>query len=388
MRGPHVERRTWTYNGQRRTSPWYYLVFYVRTPRGAKRVYRRTNPPTDVKRIAEEQLWAALASGPAAAPEGNATVAGILAAYGKYLAAHSPTTYASKRYWLDRWSNAYGHLRAGAFRLSHVDAAVAKMRADGHADGTIGDQLAILRAAFRRAKRDGAIDAHPVCDLEVGRRFQSPERHVTWTPDEFTKITAELPGWAARLFALLLATGLRVGDGLALRWDAIKADRILLRQQKTGDEIAVPLTAAAREVISALPRRPSAVHVFEHPPAKGDGPGRPYLLRTLYRALESAREATGVRGKTIHDLRRTYATRLLNGHVSPALIAALLGQRTTRLVGRYTHAEFETLRAAAALGAVSPQTAAVHVAVAGVRSRKHAETGGKRKGRGAAPASS
>jgi hypothetical protein len=126
----------------------------------------------------------------------------------------------------------------------------------------------------------------------------------------------------------------------------------------TGDEIAVPLTAAAREVIASLPHREGAVHVFEHPPAKGDGPGKPYLLRTLYRALADARITTKVNGKTIHDLRRTYATRLLNGHVSPALIAALLGQRTTRLVGRYTHAEFETLRAAAALGAVPPQVAA------------------------------
>lgn len=388
MRGPHVEKRRWSYRGHTRVSDWYYLVFYVKTPRGAKRVYRRTNPPTDQKRIAQEQLHRALARGSDEAPAGDATVARILAAYGTYLAAHHPTTHASKRYWIERWSAGYGHLRAGAFRLSHVDAAVAKMREDGHADGTIGDELAILRAAFRRAKRDGVIQSHPACEIEIGRRFQSPERHVTWTPDEFTKITAELPGWAARLFALLLATGLRVGDGLALRWDAIKADRILLRQQKTGDEIAVPLTAAAREVIATLPRRTGAVYVFEHPPAKGDGPGRPYLLRTLYRALESARTATGVRGKTIHDLRRTYATRLLNGHVSPALIAALLGQRTTRLVGRYTSAEFETLRAAAALGAVSPQVAAPRAAVAGSHPRTGKHIRSKRKSRGAAPASS
>jgi integrase len=390
VRGPHVEKRRWKAAGKIRESPWYYLVFYVRTPRGSRRIYRRTNPPTDQKRIAQEQLHRALAVGDPETPAGNATIAGILAAYGTYLAAHSPTTYASKRYWLERWSNAYGHLRAGAFRLAHVDAAVAKMRADGHADGTIGDQLAILRAAFRRARREETIQAHPLCELEVGRRFQSPERHVTWAADEFAKITAELPGWAARLFALLLATGLRVGDGLALRWDAIKADRILLRQQKTGDELAVPLTAAAREVIASLPHRDGAVYVFEHRKSSREQQenSRPYLLRTLYRALESARETTGIRGKTIHDLRRTYATRLLNGHVSPALIAALLGQRTTRLVGRYTHAEFETLRAAAALGAGAPQFAAARAAVAGGEQRKRAETSGKRKGRGTAPASS
>lgn len=160
MRGPHVEKRRWTYRGQARTSAFYYLVFYVRTPRGARRVYRRTDPPTDQKRIALEQLHRALAAGSTEAPAGNATVAAILLAYGRHLSSHSPTTYAAKRYWLERWSHAYGHLRAGAFRLSHVDAAIAKMREDGHSDGTIGDELAILRAAFRRARREGTRSRH------------------------------------------------------------------------------------------------------------------------------------------------------------------------------------------------------------------------------------
>lgn len=37
MRGPHVEFRRWTYKGKPRQSDWLYLVFYVRTPRGAQR---------------------------------------------------------------------------------------------------------------------------------------------------------------------------------------------------------------------------------------------------------------------------------------------------------------------------------------------------------------
>jgi integrase len=384
VRGPHVEKRTWTYKGKPRISDWYYLVFYVKTSRGAKRVYRRTSPPTDQKRLALEQLHRALARGDAETPAGNATVAGIVGAYLTHLEAHSPTTHRAKRYWLEHWRDGYGHLRAGAFRLAHVDAAVSAMREAGHADGTIGDQLGLLRAAFRRARREGTIQAHPVCELEIGRRFQSPERHVTWTRDEFEKISAELPGWAARLFALLLTTGLRVGDGLALRWDAILEDRILLRQQKTGDDVAVPLTAAAREVIAQLPRRDGAEFVFESPVKRGDrsekmSPRKPYLMRTLYRALAEARETTKIRGKTIHDLRRTYATRLLNGHVSPALIAALLGQRTTRLVGKYTHAEFETLRAAAALGALPPQPAALVAAVTGRHAAISSDIARKRK---------
>lgn len=112
-------------------------------------------------------------------------------------------------------------------------------------------------------------------------------------------------------------------------------------------------------------------------------PDRPYTYGTLSRALAEAREAKGHGDKTIHDLRRTFATRLFNAHVSPALIAALLGQRTTRLVGRYTHAEMDTLRAAAEAGVPKPpQLAEAVAAVAGGNDRRRSDLARKRKSRG------
>jgi integrase len=368
VRGPHVEKRSWTYQGQRRTSAFYYLVFYVKAGPLAKRVYRRTDPPTDQKRLALEQLHRALAAGITELPAGNLTVAQILTAYGAYWKAQHLSTWQDKRYWLEWWRAEYGHLRARAFRPSHVDAAIVRLEERGLARGTIGDHLSILRAAFRRAVKEGSLDAHPACSLEAWR-YQSPERHVTWTEAEFKALSAELPGWAARLFALLLTTGLRVGDALRLRWSDLGGDRIEIEQEKTRAPLVLPLTRAARGVLDQIPKR--GEYVFQ-------GPGkRPYAYRTLSRALAEAREESGITGKTIHDLRRTFATRLLNAHVSPALIAALLGQRTTRLVSRYTHAEMETLRAAAE----APQLAAVRSAVAGSRTvtRKHIRS--RRKGR-------
>lgn len=384
MRGPHVEKRSWIYRGERRTSAFYYLVFYVKTGARAKRVYRRTNPPTDQKRLAQEQLHKALAAGVSELPLGNVTVAKILDGYEAYWKAQHLSTWKAKRYWLGWWRSEYGHLRARAFRPSQVDQAIVRLEAAGLARGSVGDHLSILRAAFRRAVKEGLLEQHPACSIETGN-YQSPERHVTWTEAEFEKLTDELPGWAARLFAVLLTTGLRVGDALALRWADVLEDRLVLEQQKTRAPLTLPLTKAARAVFDKIQR--TGEYVFQSPSK------RPYAYRTLSRALAEARVASRVTGKTIHDLRRTHATRLLNAHVSPALIAALLGQRTTRLVGRYTHAEMETLRAAAEAGVngqeppkrfsskKAPQFAAARAAVAGSRTvtRKHLRS--KRKGR-------
>ena len=57
--------------------------------------------------------------------------------------------------------------------------------------------------------------------------------------------------------------------------------------------------------------------------------------------------------RTIHDLRRSFASGLTNAGAPDRHIAALLGQQTTRIVSRYAHAELETLRAEVEAAAAS-----------------------------------
>lgn len=351
-RGPHVEKRRWKRSdGTIVESPWYSMVFYVPTPKGSRRVYRLVKPHTDVKKVAEERMYKFFAAGTSPGG-GGPLVKDVMDAYEKYLKTEAHSTWEAKRYWIEFWRAEYGHLRTGSFGLSHVTSAIAKMQAKSHADGTIGDELGVLRAAFNRAVEEKLITDHEVCKLKT-KKWQSPERHVVWSKDELEAFSKELPGWAARLFALMLATGLRLGDAIALRWDAVKEDRIILRQQKSKDDVYVPLTAAGREVLAALPRvkeKDGKDNPFVFP---GPG-GQPRAIRSLRNDIKEARAASGIEDRNPHDLRRTYATQLLNAHVSKPLIAALLGQRTTRMVERYTHAEFDTLRAAAEL-AFPPQ---------------------------------
>ena len=356
MRGPHVEKRTWTYHGKPRTSDWYYLVFYVRTPRGAKRVYRRTYPPTDQKRLALEQLHRALADGAGQAPGAAKLVSAVLEAYEKHLKTNAPSTWRSRKFYLAAISETFGALRVTAFLQPQVDRLIADLERRELAESTKAAVLGLLRSAFSYAVKNDLIDPHPVAKLRIP--FGYPERHVVWTAEEVRAVCDEMPAWAARYTLLMLLTGLRKGDALSLRWDQVETDRILVRQEKTRNVVRVPITEPLKKLLESFPGA-RVGFLFAGPR------GGHYSTRAFGHHIYAAMKTARVQGKTIHDLRRTFATRAYNRGVPPAMIADLLGQRGTRLVGRYTHAEFETLRVAAELAAVT-----------GGEPRKDAGTGG------------
>ncbi|HRI10152.1 MAG TPA: tyrosine-type recombinase/integrase, partial [Nannocystaceae bacterium] len=264
-------------------------------------------------------------------------VGDLLDAYEKYLAVASPSTWQDKRSWIRWWKQRLGDRAAGDLRPGDVEEALLEL-AKARKEATVAGYLSILRAALRRAVRDGHMASDPTSRLSIF--FGFPERHVTWEEEELARVRAAAPVWCSDLLEFLRATGVRVGDALTLRWDQVRDDRIRLLegQEKTGEPLEVPLSARGHAVLERLPR--SGPLLF---PGQRGGP-RAYnrVLRVVQAAMAAADPK--VEGRTIHDLRRSWAVELLEAGVSLELIAALLGQRTTRVAGRYAKARFTALR--------------------------------------------
>lgn len=321
--------------GKRITERWWSLDFAG--PDGA-RIVRIAQPKTTSKRVAEELLQRELARawGPGGGgPDGAATVASVLDDYETYLAAASPSTWRKTGSRLRWWRDRLGALPARSLTPGAVEEALLELRGD-RKEATVAGYLTILRAALRRAVRDGQMGSDPTSRLSVS--FGYPERHVTWTDDELERVRAAAPAWCSSLLAFLRASGLRVGDALALRWDQVEEGRLRLRQGKTGEPLDVPLSSRARAVLEALERTGDLVF----PGQRGGVRAYNRVLRTVQNAMRAAEPP--VRDKTIHDLRRTWAVELLEAGTSLELIAALLGQRTTRVAGRYAKARWDALR--------------------------------------------
>jgi integrase/recombinase XerD len=140
------------------------------------------------------------------------------------------------------------------------------------------------------------------------------------------------------------AAGLRVSEVVALRVDDIDSRRMVIRlRQAKGQKdrytmLSPRLLTILREYWKAA--RPTQ---FLFP---GNVPDRSITARTVEKACRRAREAARL-GKhvTVHTLRHSFATHLLEGGTDLRIIQVLLGHRSLRTTAVYTHVSTSTLQA-------------------------------------------
>jgi len=152
---------------------------------------------------------------------------------------------------------------------------------------------------------------------------------------------------AAAFLRLALATGMRKGALLALRWDDVDFDFgfITLRGAvaKKGKTERIPLSAAARAILKSI-EKTNGEYVF---PGK-DGGQRREFKRIAQRVKENAGLPDDFR--PLHGLRHTFASWLASsGEVDLYTLQRLLTHNSPQMTQRYAHLADEALQRAAAV---------------------------------------
>jgi integrase len=156
-------------------------------------------------------------------------------------------------------------------------------------------------------------------------------------------LTVTLSPYALAAVALLLLTGARRGEILALTWAQVELERGLLRlpESKTGPRV-IHLNAAALAILERLPRVAGNPHVIV-----GDRRGAHLVnLTKTWHVLRRAAQLAGVR---LHDLRHTHASVGAAAGLGLPLIGALLGHTQAATTQRYAHLAADPVRAASEL---------------------------------------
>jgi integrase/recombinase XerD len=146
------------------------------------------------------------------------------------------------------------------------------------------------------------------------------------------------------VFMAVYACGLRVSEVVALRAEDIDSKRMVLRvcQGKGRKDRYVMLSPKLLEVLRDYYKafRPTATLFF------GKDKGRPLHRATVLRACRLiARRAGLTKRVTVHTLRHSFATHLLEADVDLRTIQALLGHRSLRTTALYTFVSMERVAA-------------------------------------------
>jgi integrase/recombinase XerD len=165
------------------------------------------------------------------------------------------------------------------------------------------------------------------------------------SPDEVVRFLEAVPSLKSRAaLTTAYAAGLRVSEVVGLKVGDIDSDRMLIqvRHGKGAKDRTVMLSAQLLDILRTYWRltRPTD-WLF---PGREEGP---INVTVLHAACRSAAKAAGLTKKvSVHTLRHSFATHLLESGVDIRIIQVLLGHNSLSTTARYTQVATTTIAAA------------------------------------------
>jgi integrase len=249
-----------------------------------------------------------------------------------------------------RLAEVFGDMRGEDITEERIRAYCRKrLERDGMTPGTLRRELAILKRMLRLAS--ARLPRVPLVDMP---RVDNA-RQGFFEEEDVQAVLAHLPEHARNLVEFLYLTGWRSSEAFGLQWSDVDFKRRLvwLRDSKNREPRMFPFKYHARlEDVLRAQRR--LVGLWERDsgcicPSVFHWRGRP--LRKLRRSWQSACKAAGLRGRLLHDFRRTAVRNLIRAGVQQAIAMKITGHKTDSIFRRYLIVDEELL--AQATGAVA-----------------------------------
>lgn len=198
---------------------------------------------------------------------------------------------------------------------------------EGAAPNTIRLELALLSKLFNFARSDWGMESltNPV-QLAAKPKIPAGRERRLEQGEEKRLLDACAPDFEP-IVRFALATAMRRGEIVGLRWQNVdfKGNSALLSDTKNGTSRTVPLSQAARDVLSGLARHISG-RVF------------PFCPDHLSSRMAAACRDAGLDDLRFHDLRHEATSRFFERTDLDVMeIKAITGHKTLQMLARYTH---------------------------------------------------
>lgn len=220
---------------------------------------------------------------------------------------------------------------------------------------TIARKLSAVRAFFRHLHREGEIPANPARlvrgpkldrTLPAHVRSEDMRRLLSWAEEAAAERDDLTRTRLLAVLELLYGSGLRLSELTSLDTRSLDLGRCLVRVLGKGrKERIVPVTSAGAEAVRrylahrAEVARPGcdALFVARH--------GRRLSGRYIQRSVRSVlRECASANGLSVHSLRHSFATHMLDSGADLMAVKELLGHASLGTTQIYAHTSRERLR--------------------------------------------
>ena len=204
---------------------------------------------------------------------------------------------------------------------------------------SINRELMCLSAIFREAVKRQLLDKNPVRGIKQLAEQNQVDRYLT---DEEERVLLAACNPSLRPIVICaLHSGMRRGEILSRTWEDVDFDQQLVRVRytKSKKKRFIPINDTLDEMLRALPKFKECPYVFANPKTKARWSDKKI-------AWEYAVKKSGLKGLRFHDLRHTFASRLVQKGIPIKAVQELLGHASIVMTMRYAHLAPADLRRA------------------------------------------
>lgn len=206
---------------------------------------------------------------------------------------------------------------------------------------SVNRELSCIRKVFNVAIAWGYTKTNPLKDV----RFYSEKENIrerVLSEDEEVRLLAASSPHLMPILKVALNTGMRKGEIFKMRWENVDFEKreVRIPESKSGTERRIPINSALFALLHSLRSRDgNHESVFSNPET-----GKPYV--DIKRAFSGACRRASITNLRFHDLRHSFASRLVSRGVDIVIIKELMGHASIVTTQRYLHSQAsEKLRA-------------------------------------------
>jgi len=208
---------------------------------------------------------------------------------------------------------------------------------------TVNRELSVLKRMLNLAMEWGKAETNPVRQVKFLKEEQKPDRVLS--DEEEERLFVSCASHVKMAILLALHTGMRLGKVLNLSWPDINLREgfITVIKAKGGKMRSIPINQVLREALCEFRKtKGKGKYLFFN-----DRTGKP--IQDIKTGFVKAVRRAGIPHCCFHDLRHTFATRLVMAGVDLPTVSELLGHSSIEMTMRYAHPSPENKRRAVEL---------------------------------------